>query len=178
MTIHNLAYQGLFPRESLEPLALPALSFAPDGLEFYGKLSFLKAGLHYADLVTTVSPGYAREIQTPELGFGLDGLLRARAADLIGILNGIDIEFWDPARDPLIAQRYDADWLERKAPNKAALQRAFGLPERRALPCSAWRAAWCRKKAPTWRSRWPTTWCGAARSWSSSAPASATSKAV
>ena len=134
MTIHNLAYQGLFPRGSLEPLALPASSFVPDGLEFYGKLSFLKAGLHYADLVTTVSPGYAREIQTPELGFGLDGLLRARAADLVGILNGIDTELWDPARDPLIAQRYDVDWLERKAPNKAALQRAFGLPETAGAP--------------------------------------------
>ncbi len=134
MTIHNLAYQGLFPRGALEPLALPAPAFVPDGLEFYGQLSFLKAGLRYADLVTTVSPGYAREIQTSELGFGLDGLLRARAADLVGILNGIDTELWDPARDPLIAQRYDADGLERKAPNKAALQRAFGLPETAGAP--------------------------------------------
>jgi starch synthase len=134
MTIHNLAYQGLFPRDSLQPLALPASAFVPDGLEFYGKLSFLKAGIYYADLITTVSPGYAREIQTPELGFGLDGLLRARAADLVGILNGIDTELWDPARDPLIAQRYDAEWLERKAPNKAELQRAFGLPETAGAP--------------------------------------------
>jgi len=134
MTIHNLAYQGLFPSRALEPLALPASAFVPDGLEFYGQLSFLKAGLYFADLVTTVSPGYAREIQTPELGFGLDGLLRARAADLVGILNGIDTELWDPARDPLIAQRYDLDWLERKAPNKAALQRAFGLPQTAGAP--------------------------------------------
>jgi len=134
MTIHNLAYQGLFPRRSLEPLALPDTAFAPDGLEFYGKLSFLKAGLYYADLISTVSTGYAREIQTPELGFGLDGLLRARAADLVGIPNGIDTELWDPARDPLIEQRYDAEWLERKAPNKAALQRAFGLPETAGAP--------------------------------------------
>ena len=134
MTIHNLAYQGLFARDSLAPLALPAAAFAPDGLEFYGKLSFLKAGLYFADLISTVSPGYAREIQTAELGFGLDGLLRARAGDLVGILNGIDTELWDPARDPLIAQRYDAEWLERKAPNKAALQRAFGLPETAGAP--------------------------------------------
>jgi starch synthase len=111
MTLHNLAYQGLFPRGSLEALGLPASAFVPDGLEFYGKLSFLKAGIYYADLITTVSPGYAREIQTPELGFGLDGLLRARVADLVGILNGIDTALWDPARDPLIAQRYDAEWL-------------------------------------------------------------------
>lgn len=134
MTLHNLAYQGLFPRGSLDALALPASAFVPEGLEFYGKLSFLKAGIFYADLITTVSPGYAREIQTPELGFGLDGLLHARAADLVGILNGIDTELWDPARDPLIAQRYDAEWLERKAPNKAALQRAFGLPETSGAP--------------------------------------------
>ena len=134
MTIHNLAYQGLFPRSSLEPLALPASAFVPDGLEFYGQLSFLKAGLYYADLVTTVSAGYAREIQTAELGFGLEGLLRARAADLLGILNGIDIDVWDPARDALIPQRYDAEWLERKAPNKAALQRAFALPETAGAP--------------------------------------------
>ena len=134
MTIHNLAYQGLFAADSLAPLALPASAFVPDGLEFFGKLSFLKAGVHYSSLVTTVSPGYAREIQTPELGFGLDGLLRARAADLVGILNGIDTELWDPARDPLIAQRYDAEWLERKAPNKTALQGAFGLPQTAGAP--------------------------------------------
>jgi starch synthase len=134
MTIHNLAYQGLFPRSALEPLALPPSTFVPDGLEFYGRISFLKAGIYYADLITTVSPGYAREIQMPELGFGLDGLLRSRAADLVGIMNGIDTGVWDPARDPLIAQRYDAEWLERKAPNKAALQRAFGLPATAGAP--------------------------------------------
>jgi starch synthase len=134
ITIHNLAYQGLFPRSALEALALPSSAFVPDGLEFYGKLSFLKAGIYFADLITTVSRGYAREIQTSELGFGLDGLLRARAADLVGIMNGIDTGVWDPARDPLIAQRYDAEWLERKAPNKSALQRAFGLPETAGAP--------------------------------------------
>jgi starch synthase len=137
MTLHNLAYQGLFPAAALAELALPAASFTPDGLEFYGKLSFLKAGLRYADLLTTVSPTYAREIQGPELGFGLDGLLRQRAADLVGILNGIDTENWNPARDPLIAARYDAARLDAKAANKAALQRAFGLPAAPDVPLAA-----------------------------------------
>jgi starch synthase len=137
MTLHNLAYQGLFPAAALAELALPAASFAPDGLEFYGKLSFLKAGLRYADLITTVSPTYAREIQGPELGFGLDGLLRQRAADLVGILNGIDTATWNPARDPLIEAPYDAASLDAKAANKAALQRAFGLPEAPDAPLAA-----------------------------------------
>ena len=137
MTLHNLAYQGLFPAAALTELALPAASFTPDGLEFYGKLSFLKAGLRYADLLTTVSPTYAREIQGPELGFGLDGLLRQRSADLVGILNGIDTETWNPARDPLIAARYDAARLDAKAANKAALQRAFGLPAAPDAPLAA-----------------------------------------
>jgi len=134
MTVHNLAYQGLFPRRALEALALPADAFVEEGLAFYGKLSFLKAGLSYADMLTTVSPTYAREIQAPELGFGLDGVLRARAADLVGILNGIDTVVWDPARDELIAQRYDVGRLEDKAVDKAALQRSFGLPESAAAP--------------------------------------------
>ncbi|HMA88351.1 MAG TPA: glycogen synthase GlgA [Burkholderiales bacterium] len=137
MTLHNLAYQGLFPAAVLAELALPAGSFTPDGLEYYGKLSFLKAGLRYADLLTTVSPTYAREIQGPELGFGLDGLLRQRAADLVGILNGIDTDTWNPARDPLIAERYDAARLDAKAANKAALQRAFGLPQAPDVPLAA-----------------------------------------
>jgi len=137
MTLHNLAYQGLFPAAALTELALPAASFTPDGLEFYGKLSFLKAGLRYADLLTTVSPTYAREIQGPELGFGLDGLLRQRSADLVGILNGIDTETWNPARDPLIAARYDTARLDAKAANKAALQRAFGLPAAPDAPLAA-----------------------------------------
>ncbi len=137
MTLHNLAYQGLFPAAALAGLGLPAASYTPDGLEFYGKLSFLKAGLRYADLLTTVSPTYAREIQGPELGFGLDGLLRQRSADLVGILNGIDTETWNPARDPLIAARYDAARLDAKAANKAALQRAFGLPAAPDAPLAA-----------------------------------------
>jgi len=137
MTLHNLAYQGLFPGAVLADLALPTAALAYEGLEFYGKLSFLKAGLRYADLITTVSPTYAREIQGAELGFGLDGLLRERSADLVGILNGIDTDAWDPARDALIEQRYDASHLEGKAPNKAALQRDFGLPEAAGTPLLA-----------------------------------------
>jgi starch synthase len=134
MTVHNLAYQGLFPRDALKPLALPAGTFVGNGLEFYGKLSFLKAGLSYADILTTVSPTYALEIQGPELGFGLDDVLHARAADLVGILNGIDTDVWDPARDTLIPQRYDIGRLEHKVIDKAALQRSFGLPESAAAP--------------------------------------------
>jgi starch synthase len=137
MTLHNLAYQGLFPAALRAELALPAESFTPAGLEFHGRLSFLKAGLRYADVITTVSPTYAREIQGAELGFGLDGLVRERSADLVGILNGIDTEAWDPARDALIEQRYDASHLEHKAPNKAALQRDFGLPEAAGMPLLA-----------------------------------------
>ncbi len=127
VTIHNLAFQGLFERDWVARLGLPAHSFAFDGLEFFGRMSFLKAGLSYADLITTVSPTYAREIQAPELGCGLDGLLRHRAGALSGILNGIDTEAWDPASDPHLAQTYDAARLGDKAPNKAALQQRMGL---------------------------------------------------
>ena len=127
MTVHNLAYQGIFPPAWVGRLELPAASFTPDGVEFYGSLSFLKAGLHFADAITTVSPTYAREIQTGALGFGLDGLLRARSDALFGVLNGIDTEEWDPAHDPLIAQRYDAGSLAAKDANRAALQTELGL---------------------------------------------------
>jgi starch synthase len=127
-TVHNLAFQGLFPQEWVSRLGLPPESFAIDGLEFHGRMSFLKAGLVYADGISTVSPTYAREIQAPELGCGLDGLLRHRGAALSGILNGIDDEAWNPAADPHLAARYDADALAGKAANKAALQARFGLP--------------------------------------------------
>jgi len=126
-TIHNLAFQGLFPAETLPILGLPADSFHPDGLEFWGKVGFLKAGLHYSDRLTTVSPTYATEIQGPDMGFGLDGLLRARADVLTGILNGIDLRHWDPAEDRLIGHPYDADRLDRRSANAADLRAAFGL---------------------------------------------------
>lgn len=133
-TIHNLAFQGLFPAETLAPLGLPAESFTPEGLEFYGKVGFMKAGLIYADRLTTVSPTYAREIQGTAMGFGLDGVLRRRANVLTGILNGIDLRHWDPASDRFIAERYDAGRLDRRAVNKADLQRAFGLEIRPDAP--------------------------------------------
>ena len=129
-TIHNLAFQGLFASDVLEPLGVPRKFFSPDGLEFYGKLSFIKAGIRYADRVTTVSPGYAREIQTAEMGCGLDGLLRARARDLTGILNGVDGTTWDPAADRYLADHYTAADLGGKARLKATLQREFGLDVR------------------------------------------------
>jgi len=127
-TIHNLAYQGLFPHETFAALGLPASLWSHEALEFHGQLSFIKGGLAFADRLTTVSPTYAREIQTPELGDGLDGLLRHRADRLTGILNGIDAEVWNPARDPFIAKRYSANHLRDKRPNKLALQQTFGLP--------------------------------------------------
>jgi starch synthase len=127
MTVHNLAYQGQFPRELLNDIGLPPDSFNIDGVEYYGSIGFLKAGLRFADRITTVSPTYALEIQQPQEGKGLDGLLRARSDLLSGILNGIDISVWNPATDPHLASCFDATRLENRAPNKAALQRRLGL---------------------------------------------------
>ena len=126
-TIHNLAYQGNFPAYAFGALHLPAHFYAADGLEFYGMCSFLKAGLYYADKLTTVSPTYAREIQGVEQGCGFDGLLRQRSGDLTGILNGVDDTVWNPATDPFIPQPYAVDDLAGKRAGKAALQRAYGL---------------------------------------------------
>jgi len=127
-TIHNLAYQGLFPAPVFAELGLPPELWAIDGLEFYGQLCFLKGGLVFADRINTVSPTYAREIQTPELGAGMDGLLRHRAERLSGILNGIDTAHWDPATDPHLAENYTAETLAHKAANKLALQERVRLP--------------------------------------------------
>src|SRR5258708_3547875 len=122
-TIHNLAYQGLFPREAMNELALPADLFHPDPPEFYGHLCLLKPGLVFGDKLTTVSPTYAKEIvESRETGAGLDGLLRHRQGDLTGILNGADYEQWSPDVDPALASRYDAQDLSGKAKCKAALQ--------------------------------------------------------
>ncbi|WP_287788174.1 glycogen synthase GlgA [Acidiphilium sp.] len=126
-TIHNLAYQGNFPLDTARALALPEALLTPDGAEFYGQFSCLKAGLRYADRLTTVSPTYAREILTPEFGAGLDGLLRARAADLTGILNGIDTDLWNPAADPALPVPFDADHLAGKQAAKAALRQELDL---------------------------------------------------
>jgi starch synthase len=133
-TIHNLGYQGLFGPEILPRLGLHREVFTPGGIEFYGQVNLLKGGLLFADLLTTVSPRYSREIRTPELGHGLDGVLRQRSGDLFGILNGIDPEEWNPAIDPHIAARYTAADLSGKAVCKKDLQRRFRLPERADVP--------------------------------------------
>ena len=126
-TVHNLAYQGIFPPTAVSRLGLPPSSFAPDGIEYFGNVSFLKAGLFYADHLTTVSPSYAREIQREPLGMGMQGLLAHRSADLTGILNGIDVDAWDPESDPYIAKYYNASRLPAKLENKRALQSRLGL---------------------------------------------------
>lgn len=130
LTVHNLAYQGRFPPSMLEEIGLPPESFSMHGVEYYGDIGFLKAGLQFADRITTVSPTYAMEIQGDEGGMGLGGLLRERSSDISGILNGIDTDVWDPATDPLIASGFDLGALDRRAANKAALQRRFGLEQR------------------------------------------------
>ncbi|MBV9565406.1 MAG: glycogen synthase GlgA [Bradyrhizobium sp.] len=135
MTVHDLSYQGAFPRQMLGAIGLPPESFSVDGVEYYGKIGFLKAGLYFADRITTISPTYAREILRDEDGLGLAGLLRTRVDDLSGIQNGIDISIWDPATDPHIPGCFDADIpccfesdvLGNRAINKVALQQRFGL---------------------------------------------------
>ncbi|KWV51691.1 glycogen synthase [Bradyrhizobium macuxiense] len=127
MTVHNLAYQGQFPPDMLATFGLPAESYAMHGVEYYGTISLLKAGLQFADRITTVSPTYAREIQGDEGGMGLGGLLRERSGVLSGILNGIDLSVWNPATDPNIAARYSMEQPAQRAANKVALQQRFGL---------------------------------------------------
>ncbi len=134
LTIHNVAFQGLFAPSVAGELGLGAELLHPEGIEFYGSVGYLKAGIVFADRITTVSPRYAREIQTPEMGCGLDGLLRARADRLVGILNGADYDTWDPRRDPLIARAFDAAHLDGKHACKAALQRELLLPLRPRTP--------------------------------------------
>ena len=125
--IHNLAFQGIFPAATVQQLHLPPSCFSIDGVEYYGNMSFLKAGLFYADHITTVSPNYAKEIQREELGFGLQGLLATRRDHLTGILNGIDTDEWDPATDPHLARQYNSANMSGKAADKEALQGRMGL---------------------------------------------------
>jgi starch synthase len=134
MTIHNLAYQGVFPPVTVSRLGVPPSAFSPDGVEYYGNMSFLKGGLHYADRITTVSPTYAREIQREPLGMGMQGLLSHRAAVLTGILNGIDTDAWDPESDPYIAKYYNASRLPVKLDNKRVLQDKLGLAADEGVP--------------------------------------------
>jgi starch synthase len=129
MTIHNIAYQGIYPATALAALRLPAACFHPGGAEFYGQINFLKAGLAYADRITTVSPTYAGEIQRPEGGAGLDGLLAHRAKDLSGILNGVDYAVWNPATSPHLEVHFDSKRLSARKVNKNLIQRAMGLDE-------------------------------------------------
>jgi len=129
MTVHNLAFQGWFPAETRAVLGLPPEAFAIDGVEYFGGVGYLKAGLALSDRITTVSPTYAAEIRTQEHGMSLDGLLRTRSAVLSGILNGIDETVWDPAADPLIPVHYAATRIARRDGNKAALRARLGLAE-------------------------------------------------
>jgi starch synthase len=126
-TVHNLAFQGWFPASMHAELGLPPEAMSIDAAEYFGGIGFLKAGLRFADRITTVSPTYAMEIRTPEGGMALDGLLRARGSALSGILNGIDESVWNPASDAHLAARYSSETLERRAENKAALRQRFGL---------------------------------------------------
>jgi len=128
LTVHNLGYQGIYPKEILPQIGLDDAVFHPEALEFFGEVNLLKGGLRFADAVNTVSPTYAREIQTPELGFGLDDLLRARDETLHGILNGADYAEWNPETDPHLAARYSAADLSGKRACKQALLAELGLP--------------------------------------------------
>ncbi len=133
-TIHNLAYQGLFDYDTFQKLDLPNVFWHHETLEYYGQMSFLKGGIVYADQLTTVSPGYAEEIQTAEFGCGVDGLLANRSESLTGIVNGIDTSEWNPARDQHLVQTYSKLNLERKLVNKTELCKDFGLPVDTGMP--------------------------------------------
>lgn len=128
-TIHNIGYQGLFPPEKLPLSGIPNSEFHPEGVEYWGRISLLKAGILYADAITTVSPRYSKEIQTPELGLGMEGILRKRLDALYGILNGADYNQWNPARDPYLPFHYSAEDMSGKKENKARLISEMGMDE-------------------------------------------------
>jgi starch synthase len=127
-TIHNLAFQGVFPPATLDEIGLGWEVFNLQAMEYWGQISYLKAGINFSEKITTVSPNYAREIVTPEMGFGLEGVLSRRAADLVGILNGIDTERWNPSADQYVAARFSADDLSGKRKAKELLLEIAGLP--------------------------------------------------
>ena len=172
-TVHNLAYQGLFPPWHFAELGLPPAAFGVDGLEFYGQVSFMKGGLCFADRITTVSPTYAREIQTPEQGCGLDGLLRSPvAACSAASSTRVDDQVWNPATDALIAHRYDARRLGGKAHCKAALQEELGLAPQADAPLFVRGQPADRAEGPAPRARTGSTRCWPrAASWPCSAAA-------
>lgn len=133
-SIHNLGYQGIYPKEAFSWFRLPWDLFHHAGFEYFDRVNMLQAGLRCADRLATVSPTYAREIQTPSFGFGMDGILRARSQDLVGIINGVDGQYWNAATDPLVPARFTAADLSGKGICKETLQRAFGLPVRPEVP--------------------------------------------
>jgi starch synthase len=128
-TIHNIFFQGRFPEHNFDLTHLPRHHFNPDGVEFFGEFNFLKGGIRYSERINTVSPSYAQEIQTPEYGAGLEGLLRKRSPDLSGILNGIDTALWDPVADPLIPHLFTGDISGWKQACRRALRQELGLED-------------------------------------------------
>ncbi|RJP29750.1 MAG: glycogen synthase [Candidatus Omnitrophota bacterium] len=130
LTLHNLGYQGIFPKEEYPKLGLDNSFFSVDGLEFYGKVNLLKAGIRFCDIINTVSPRYSRDIQTSEFGFGLEGLLKERSDRLYGILNGIDYSIWDPRKDDFIARKFSPEDVHLKTVNKNDLQKVCSLPQK------------------------------------------------
>jgi starch synthase len=133
-TIHNMAYQGIFPESTFANLNLPRQLWHPDGIEFHDMLSFIKGGLAYANRITTVSPTYALEIQTPEFGYGLEGLLSHKYNILSGIINGMDLDQWNPETDRAISEPYSIETLEHKVINKTSLQARSSLPVNKSVP--------------------------------------------
>ncbi|OAP36353.1 glycogen synthase [Sinorhizobium glycinis] len=129
LTVHNIAFQGQFPAHLFSALGLPDKAYSIDGLEYYGDLGYLKGGLQAADAITVVSPTYAREIMSPTFGMGLEGVMNARHDDVVGIVNGIDTDVWDPAADPYIGHCYSAKTPLPRLPNREALLDLFGLPQ-------------------------------------------------
>lgn len=136
LTIHNVAHQGVFPKEIVPQIGLSAEDFRVDGIEFYGSANFLKQGIVSADVVTTVSATYAKEIQTDELGFRLEGVLRSKGR-IVGVVNGVDYGVWNPATDSTLVARYDAEDASNKARCKGALQKELGLPLETGAPLIA-----------------------------------------
>ena len=143
VTVHNLAFQGQFAAGIFDGLGLPPQAMSIDGVEYYGGVGFLKAGLQAASAITTVSPTYAQEIRTPEFGMGLDGLITQRAGDLYGIVHGIDVEVWNPASDPHLAASYTARTLKARGANKRAVEERFSLQgDQSPLVCVVSRLTW------------------------------------
>lgn len=147
-TIHNLAYQGRFPKELLPYLDIGWEEFKTEKMEFWDGLNFIKAGVMYSDIVNTVSREYSKEIQTPEFGEGLDLPLRSRANDLYGIVNGIDYDSWNPSTDEDIPVKYDVSSISRKSENKLALQKRLGLPQDVQIPLMGFVSRLTYQKAP------------------------------